>query len=585
MGLLDQMVALVGGETLTPEEYDELLLILVRNTEFGQTAQTMECVSFTTADRMRLDDIDYCFVVGLNEGSFPQQVGYSGLLTHLDRDALVAGGIEMPGSFENRSLMEEMFFYRALTSSGRALYLSWPARQGAENKAMSAALEAVKQVLQPPPLALTAVQMAPTPAAAYAGLAKGYRENTPLVASLYTALAGQPAGSWASALQLLDAVDNPGDFRVADGGMIRRLMEQHMRLSATAAEGYYRCRFAYYMERILRTKERKKAEISPLESGTFVHYLLEQVISEAGADFKYCDDDRLREMTWRHAQAFSEAQLPDDTRRGVWRLEQIKGGALRLLCFLRDVALKSAFTIDATELTIGHAESGVPPLQVVAADGSSLELTGKIDRVDILREDGKTYLCIIDYKTGDKKFSLEEVYCGINMQMIIYMDTLCKNGDNRYPNPAPGAVLYLSGDPAPTSGGRVGSEKAPFRFDGLLLEDDGVIHALVGGNTEVLPVRFNKDGSLRAGSSAVSAEVFNNIQQHVENMLLEMVAGVQGGAFPARPLVQKSSRPCDYCAYRAACRHEDGLNETELSAPAGVFMPPANDNMTYEGES
>ena len=43
-----------------------------------------------SAGKMRLDAPDYVFVLGLAEGEFPCAPAESGLLTHADRDALMA---------------------------------------------------------------------------------------------------------------------------------------------------------------------------------------------------------------------------------------------------------------------------------------------------------------------------------------------------------------------------------------------------------------------------------------------------------------------------------------------------------------
>ena len=117
--LLDQMDRLVGEDELTPAEYDELFGLLLRATDLGRIPQTLDAVILTTARRMGLEDADYCFVVGLGEGQFPQAPGGAGLLTHADRDALIGQGVEMLDSFENRVISEQGYFYKAITAAGK----------------------------------------------------------------------------------------------------------------------------------------------------------------------------------------------------------------------------------------------------------------------------------------------------------------------------------------------------------------------------------------------------------------------------------------------------------------------------------
>lgn len=575
MDLLDTLSLLLQDEALTPAELDDLLLILVRSTDFGQVPQTLEAVVFTSADRMRLADPEFCFVVGINEGEFPRQVGYSGLLTHTDRERLVENGVEMPGSFENRVMLEEMFYYKALTAPRRGLYLSCPARLGGAAKAPSASLSVIEHFLLPCRLEQTLARQAATPKAAFDLLCANYRENTPQTSSLYQALENAGGSYGGKTLQLLKQVENDGLFQVENTQLLHQLTRRDTTLSATRAERYYTCKFAYFLERILGVRPRQRAEFSPLESGTFVHYILEQVQRESGTGFPHKTDQQLEEMVQAHANVFIQQHLPGSTLRIQHTLERICKTTTALLCFLRDDAAQNQFQMDAVELPLDGSPQGVPPLEVVTPSGQTLRVTGKIDRVDVMRQDGKSYLRIIDYKTGDKKFNLTDVYCGLNMQMLIYMYTLCQNSSQRYPNAVPAGVLYLGSDPAPSTGSREGSDVPLYKMDGLLLEDPAILRAMEqDGKGLFIPVKYNKNGSPKAGKHLASLEKMGEIYRYVEKMLIEMVNGVWEGDFNAHPLVHSTTRPCDYCPYRTACRHQNGRSEKLVTAPADAFEPP-----------
>ncbi len=586
MDLLDQMSHLLGGEVLSPDEYDALLLILVRATDFGEAPQTLEAVTFTTADRMRLAAPGHVFVAGLCEGVFPMQVGASGLLTHEDRERLVRHGVEMPGSFENRVLLEDMFLYRAFTSASQSLYMSWPRRLAGVARVRCAALEPVAQALAPPPLWLPAELLSPTPGAAFDRLCEVYRGNTPEAAALWRALEGvedtatadrdAPEDAFvpgARALEMIRLVDNTGQFAVRDRAMMNRMLGDTMTLSPTRAELYYSCRFAYYLERVLGVRPRRRAEVSPLESGTFVHTVLEGVLREAGDAFATLPDAELDALCTKHARAFADAFLPELDRRTRRLLERVEDATAKLVRYLRDGAAQSEFSIDALELPIADVPGGVPPLEVRLADGRRVRATGKVDRVDVLRRDGRTYLCIIDYKTGSKTLDLADIYCGLSMQMMVYMDTLCKNASERYPDAVPAAMLYLGSDPAPESGRREGTDETPlYRMNGLLLEDLPALRALEpDGAGLFIPVKYNRDGSPRKGAKLASFAKMGQITARVEELLAAMAEGVWNGAFEARPQVTGSRHPCEWCAYRGVCRHEDGRNELRVDPKMAVF--------------
>ena len=49
-------------------------------------------------------------------------------------------------------------------------------------------------------------------------------------------------------------------------------------------------------------------------------------------------------------------------------------------------------------------------------------LQGVIDRVDTCEDDDEILMKVIDYKSGMKKFELEDFYYGLEMQLVIYMN-------------------------------------------------------------------------------------------------------------------------------------------------------------------
>ncbi len=71
MGLLNEMARLLGEQTVTVTEYEDLFGLLLRASDLGHIPQTLDAVVLAGAGKMRLDDPDYVFVLGLAEGEFP----------------------------------------------------------------------------------------------------------------------------------------------------------------------------------------------------------------------------------------------------------------------------------------------------------------------------------------------------------------------------------------------------------------------------------------------------------------------------------------------------------------------------------
>ena len=576
MDLFGQMEKLLGGDEVTAAEYLELFLLLVRSADIGHVPETQDAVMLTTADRMRLSGPKVCFVVGAEEGKFPKLAGASGLLTHADRDLLVQNGVQMPGSYENRTLLEQMFFYRALTAAGQRLYVSFTAPEHG-GAAVTSALLPAAGALSPGPDELTPAQWAPTPAAALDLYGQRYREDTPEVSALAAALARD--GTMAESLAAMDAAAHPAPFAARDAAALDVLLGTQMLLSPTRLEQYYRCRFSYFLQYELHIRPRKKAELSPLESGSLIHYILENAMRRAGARFPTMDKEELAALAGAIADDYVAQNMPQASARFAYLIGRLKRSVTNLLYYLQEEQAQSSFHPVAYEQEIGPG--GIPPLTVETPDGKTVQVVGKIDRVDVMQRDGRDYLRVVDYKTGSKTFSLDEVYCGLNTQMLLYLFTLCHAPGALCENPVAAGVLYLAGDPPPKSATRATAAPAPlYKVDGMVLDDEVVLRGMDKAASGLfVPCTFGKDGRRRASAKLASLEKLGNIEKHITGLVLQMARGLYAGEIAASPLRTAAACPCDVCDYRPVCRHEDGVGEVPVTAPKNVF-----ETLPQEGE-
>ncbi len=560
--LLSQMPRLLEGQQITPADYDDLFILLLRSSDIGHVPQTQNSVVFTTADRMRLNEPKYCFVLGVNEGEFPKAAGSSGLLTHADRDLLVQNDIQMPGSFENRTLLEQMFFYRAVTSASKALYVS------CKKDNMSSAFAVIKDALDPQPLTFTACEKAATPAAALDLLGECYREDTAQSASLEAAL--NLHGTDFESLEIMRDCAAERKFKAVDTDAIQSLLGDTMSISPTRIEQYYRCRFGYFLQYVLGIRPRRRAELSPLESGTLVHYILENAVKTAGEDFVNLSAEELRTLASDIADSYVAENMPAAGARFAYLISRLKDSTAALLLHLQAEQRQSSFHPAAFEQEIG--QGGIEPLCMETPDGHKVKIIGKIDRVDTMNREGKTYVRVIDYKSAGKTFSLDDVYCGLNTQMLFYLFTLTKNAADVYPNPVAAGVLYIEGDPSPKAVTRgEASTELTYAVDGILLDDKLVIDSMDKEHTGLfVPLSFTKNG-VRASSKLASLEKLGNIERHLEKIAIEMAKGLYSGDIGAASLCSGVHNPCDVCDYRCVCGHEDGKNEFKVAAPKNVF--------------
>ena len=592
MQLLNEMAHLLGGQGVTFAEYEDLFSLLLRSSDLGHIPQTLDAVVLASAGKMRLDAPDYVFVLGLAEGEFPCAPSETGLLTHADRDVLMAKQIDLPDCFENRVVREQVCVYKALTAPAKGLWLSWPKGQG---KTLCAALEPIVEALHPAAPELELSDLAATPADALDTLG-GWPLTDTERASLTEALR-LPQTDAPRGLALLQRMEEDPPRQVNDLSALSGLLGQRLRISPSQLEKYYTCRYGYFLQYVLGLKPRRRAELSADQSGTLMHWVLQMALDPhpdadnpcAGlAPFLELDDDAMAELASLLVDKYAKRYLPEDTARFTYLLSRLKKSMTSLLCYLRDEQRQSCFHPAACELRIGSGEDAVPGQVYHLSDGRTVQLVGTVDRADEwVEEDGTRWVRVVDYKTGTKKLNLKEVYCGLDCQMLLYLFSLTRDKSGRFTGAEPAGVLYLLADPAPkTTNRQQAQQDVQYELDGLVRDEQKVFDAMDADETgRYLPFGY-RNGAPSPSQKDKRADIakLNRIQLHLDDLVTQMGQQLYDGQIAAEPLVAGAGRnPCVWCDYSFICCHETGIGERALEAPAKPFEPEETEN-EKEGE-
>ena len=592
MQLLDEMAHLLGGQGVTLAEYEDLFSLLLRSSDLGHIPQTLDAVVLASAGKMRLDAPDYVFVLGLAEGEFPCAPSETGLLTHADRDALMAKQIDLPDCFENRVVREQVCFYKALTVPAKGLWLSWPKGQG---KTLCAALEPIVEALHPAAPELELPDLAATPADALDTLG-GWPLTDTERASLTEALR-LPQTDAPRGLALLQRMEEDPPRQVNDLSALSGLLGQRLRISPSQLEKYYTCRYGYFLQYVLGLRPRRRAELSADQSGTLMHWVLQMALDphpaadnpcKALTPFLELDDEAMAGLAGLLVDEYAKRYLPEDTARFAYLLSRLKKSMTGLLCYLRDEQKQSCFHPAACELRIGSGEGAVPGQVYHLSDGRTVQLVGTVDRADEwVEENGTRWVRVVDYKTGTKKLNLKEVYCGLDCQMLLYLFSLTRDKSGRFTGAEPAGVLYLLADPAPKTTARQQAERGTeYELDGLVRDEQRVFDAMDAAETgRYLPFGY-RDGKPSPNQKDKRADIakLNRIQLHLDDLVTQMGSQLYSGRIEAEPLVAGAGRnPCVWCDYSFICCHETGIGERALEAPAKPFEPEETEN-EKEGE-
>ena len=478
------------------------------------------------------------------------------------------------------------------------MWLSWPGAAHAEDTdPASAALAPVLNLLQVPFVQPTAAELAAAPAAALdvLGVLSQDPAQSAAGAAVLTALeeaekTGELSTGYAAVLRA--AQDEPdAPTKVQNTAALEKLLGRELRISPTRFEKYQTCPFSYFLQYILRAAPRQKAELAPNISGTLTHWVLENALRRQGAAFKDLPPEGLQTLVDSLVDEYVAANLPGATVRMQYLVERIRRNLVNLLGFIQRDLRQSGFQPVAFELRIDDRPGDDPdaprvePVRLNDGAGHTIRVVGTVDRVDAmpLPGDGRTYLRVVDYKTGGKDFQLKEVYCGLDCQMLLYLFTLERNGGALFPAPAAAGVEYLLADPAPENVPRheVAGDEADLQpsypLNGLLLDNESIYRAMdTKGTGEFVPLNFSaKTGRITNSKGRLADEAkLGRIRDHLDGLLTKMAQDLYSGEIDAMPLCSGSHNPCTYCEFRMACRHRDGEHERTPAVPEEPFEAP-----------
>ncbi len=564
VNLLDQMAAVLGDHVIDLSRYTALLQLAIRSAEIAYIPQSLDEVLVGGADRTRPARPKAVFLLGANQGVFPRSPAPGGVFSEAERRRLCEAGMDLSDLAEERAVEELFLAYAAMTGPSERLYVTY-ARAGGAGEGMTPSrivtelrrlFPALPEDEEPEVLSLEQLEAEPQ---AFGALAAGWNRRDELTSSLFAYFGEQPA--YRPSLYALRDTAQRRPAQFSDPRSAVRLFGEKMALSPSRVEQYHQCPFQYFCRYGMNAKPRKPAKIDALEYGTLIHYLLENTLSAYPPEsYGAVSRKEIQSLVKRLLEDYLQNKLggwEDKTDRFRYLYQRFEGTAVTLVLRLLAELAQSAFAPEDFELEIGQ---DVQPITLTLPGGGEIQVVGKIDRVDVMRKNGRAFVRVVDYKTGAKQFKLSDLIYGVNMQMLIYLITLWKNGGGRYGPVLPAGVLYMPARSPKLEGVR--GETAPeterrrmdgLKMNGLVLDDPEVIEGMEADVKGVfIPVKRKKDGGYDAASQLASLSQMGSIAHHIESMLRRMGESLQQGMIPASPLEDF----CRYCDYASVCGRE-----------------------------
>lgn len=528
----------------------------------------------------RPTDAKYVLLTGMNAGVFPAEEKKGGFLSPAQRETLSEWGYPLSAGEVNQN-NECFYFYLALSWAKCGLFLSYRNAAG-DGIGKSGAGLFVKRALTLFPNLSHKVfrreeRIPDTKEELFRYWLRHLGEENEGLAFLEKTFSQNEI----DAKRMLDGAAAKAfshrERRVAEKAL---LGNRDVNLTYSRMEKYVYCPYSYFAQYHLKAKNTGKARFGNNVVGSFVHGVLEAVFLKIQEDdFHLRDlDDKVLERYNRDAcREYLQNVLPGlEGGRVEYLVRQITRSTLLILKHLKKEFSRSAFQPIFFEMDLSCLDGDY---QIPLPDGRTIILRGKIDRVDLYeKEDGTSFVRVVDYKSGEHDFNLEDVANGLDLQMLLYLFALWEKGFTRNGKkilPQPAGVIYLNGmdNASPCEGPEEVKkvQEEPHRAlnrKGLVVEDADLYRAQdPDGMGEFIPVAWANSRS-RSEKGIVSMANLGRLKKKVERDLVLLVTELDRGNVSALPLCKKGKDgPCGWCEFKPICKRDPDVKKPFLKNP------------------
>lgn len=553
LDLLDKCVALLGHEKMTVEEFSEILTAGIEHAKIGAIPAGRDCVILGDMERTRLEHIKVLFFVGVNDGVIPRITSGSMCLSQKEREALNELEIELAASPKERSFIQQFYLYMVMTKPSEKLVIIYAESTGEGAEAKPAYIISQLHQMFPQMTERTGtVQDFISPELSFRRVVDGLRtnENTDVaVRLLYDWYQQHP--QWRHRLEpLMEQATQVHREERLNAEIAKALYGEELSGSISRFEDYSRCAMKHFLDYGIRLSDREEGEFAATELGTIVHKALElygKYVEEAGLDFVSVSETQQEQFVQKAVSCAVEEQMDSalhENARSEYQIERISRLVHRSIWGLTRQFTGSNYLPRFYEQRFEER----------MGENGNIKIRGVIDRIDVTKA-GDTSYRIVDYKTGNTKLELKQIYAGLQLQLMIYLDAAEKIMKKHYPQSRyepDGAYYYLAKDPM------------------IELKDDNEVaneQILEMLDKELQMAGFGRnvmeDCGVKTKKLQPSANEIREVVSYTKNKMEQIGQEIMEGHIEAKPYRMGDATGCDYCSYKGICGFDDKMNGYE----------------------
>ncbi len=571
MTAISEIYLIAGDEKFTLRGFGDLLRLVLSQTAVASPPQKLSSVTVADVERSIISEPKAAFIVGLSDGLFPMDIRRTVLFSGRDIAELESVGLSFEITPQARLSAERFDCCKAFSAPTEKLYLSRSTRdlRGRELRPSRflGRISSFCGAAEMPASSMGAKFYCSAPAAAYYSYAVSRNLTDAEKAAVSEALAGVEGYP-----EKLSRLGEEGGSHSLSREISRRLFAaKDINITASRIDVYNKCPYEYFCKFGLRLEPIRPVEINPANRGTVMHYIFENTLRHYGEAFSEATDDELREYVSKLLDEFSSEKLGGDFgKSSKFRADYLRLGeaALEILANMREEFRVSKFRPAAFEYDLSD-DDGRSALSIPLADGIKLNIRGIVDRVDTYSApDGRRYIRVTDYKTGGKEFAFEDIYNGLNLQLLLYMLALTEGRDPKFSDCTPSGILYMRAGFLECKDGydplsedkktRLRRVAEQLKRKGVVVDLKEPLEAMDSAYSGVFaPVTLNRDGSYSKNSKMLSEKSFALLENFAKKRAMLFGTDLLNGRIDALPTgTDPEHLQCAYCDYTSVCNRK-----------------------------
>lgn len=610
LALIDKIVMIFGEEKMPVKELAEIVDAGLEALGLGVAPLTMDQVVLGDLKRTRLHEVKVLFITGMNDGKIPPDLEDRGLLNDEEKEVLKKCGVSLSQSLLEQSMEDEFYMYMAFAKPTDELYFSYSVndsnggalRPSIFQKKLNRLFPKLLRKQYPEQerryyfnledsrefLLESLLQMKENPEKAVNN--KAFR----MLAKYWS---GQPEGK-KSLERYGQWLENTYQEPKLSEELLEQLYGKEISGSVTRLERFSSCPYQYFCIYGLELKEREEYKIRPVDLGNLFHKALEcfsRKVKESEYSWKSIPEEVQNTYISEALHTAMDENLSDvfqSSSRNQYKIKTVERIMKRTIQVLRAHLKNSQFEPDRFELSFGKNEK-LKEAEISLKNGKKMQFQGVIDRVDICEEDDQILMRVIDYKSGMKKFELEDFYYGLEMQLVIYMNAAeeiyQENSENKENKPViPAGIFYYQlQDPIIKADHAEESELLKnFRMSGMANDDREILNKLEDSEDGFvsMPIRLKKSGEPYKNSPVMSTQDFHYMGAYARKKAAEIGERIYRGEIRPRPYRNKKGTACDYCPFTDVCGFDPKMPGYEYQDFQGMSVEEVLEKIREEGE-